>query len=208
MESHPLAYLDWVVAVQSLSHFWLFATPWTEARQPPVSTISWSLFKLMSIELVILSNHFILCCPLLPLSSVFPSITVFSEELALCIRWPKYWSFSIISSNEYSGLVSFRIDWFYLLAVHKTLKSLLQHHIKKNIYFDWMIITLQYCDVFCYTSKWMNQGYCSSIMIWKHQLLFGTQPSIWFSSHICTWLWKNHSFGYAYLCQQSDVSAF
>ena len=138
MESHPLAYLDWVVAVQSLSHFWLFATPWTEARQPPVSTISWSLFKLMSIELVILSNHFILCCPLLPLSSVFPSITVFSEELALCIRWPKYWSFSIISSNEYSGLVSFRIDWFYLLAVHKTLKSLLQHHIKKNIYLLWL----------------------------------------------------------------------
>ena len=135
-----------------------------------------------------LSYHLILCCPLLLLSSIFPSIRVFSNELALCIRWPKYWSFSIISSNEYSGLVSFRIDWFYLLAVHKTLKSLLQHHIKKNIYFDWMIITLQYCDVFCYTSKWMNQGYCSSIMIWKHQLLFGTQPSIWFSSHICTWL--------------------
>ena len=128
MELHPLAYLDWVVAVQSLSHFWLFATPRTEACQAPVSTISWSLFKLMSTELVMLSNHFILFCPLLPLPSVFPSIKVFSDELALCIRWPKYWSFSITPSNEYSGLISFRIDWLYLLAVQGTLKSLLQQH--------------------------------------------------------------------------------
>ena len=208
MELHPLAYLDWVVAVQSLSHFLLFATPRTEARQAPVSTISWSLFKLMSIELVMLSNHFILFCPLLPLPSVFPSIKVFSDELALCIRWPKYWSFSVTPSNEYSVLVSFRIDWFYLLAVQETLKSLLQHHIKKKIfiYFNWMIITLQYCDVFCHTSEWIR----------------GTVPAPWFeniNSLALSILYgsvltsvhdygKNHSFGYTYLCQQSDVSAF
>ena len=91
--------------------------------------ISWSLFKLMSIESVMLSNHLILCCPLL-LPSIFPSIRVFSNELALYIRWPKYWSFrfSISPSSEYSGLISFRIDWFDLLEVQRTLKNLLQHH--------------------------------------------------------------------------------
>ena len=95
----------------------------------PVFTISRSLLKLMSIELVMPSNHFIFCRPLL-LPSIFPSIRVFSNESVLCIRWPKYWSFSfsISSSNEYSGLISFRIDWFDLLAFQGTLKSLLQHH--------------------------------------------------------------------------------
>ena len=95
----------------------------------PSFTISQSLLKLMFIELVILSNIFILCYPLL-LLSIFPSIGVFSNELALCIKWPKYWSFSfsISPSDEYSGLISFRIDWFDLLAVQGTLKSLLQHH--------------------------------------------------------------------------------
>ena len=93
-------------------------------------TISWSLLKLMSIESVMSSNHLILCCPLLFLPSIFPSIRVFSNESALHIRWPKYWSFSfsISPSNEYSGLISFRMDWLDLLAAQGTLKSLLQHH--------------------------------------------------------------------------------
>ena len=107
-------------------------TPWTVARQAfPSFTISWSLLKLVSIESVMPSNYLILCCSLLLLPSVFPSIRVFSNESALRIRWPKYWSFSISSSNEYSGLISFRMDWLNLLAVQGTLKSLLQHHSSK-----------------------------------------------------------------------------
>ena len=109
-------------------------TPWTAAHQASLSfTISWSLFKLMSIESVKPSNHLILCCPLLLLLSIFPRIRVFSNESALHIMCPKYWSFSfsISPSNEYSGLISFRIDRFDLLAVHGTLKSLLQHHSSK-----------------------------------------------------------------------------
>ena len=96
-------------------------------------TTSWNLLKLMSIELVMPSNHLILCCPLLLLPSTFPSIRVFSNESALCIRWPKYWSFSfnISPSNEHPGQISFRMDWLDLLAVHGTLKSLLQHHSSK-----------------------------------------------------------------------------
>ena len=115
---------------QSLSRVQLFATPWTTARQGSLSiTISWSLLKLISIESVMPSNHLILCPPLL-LSSIFPSIRVFSHESVLRIRWPKYWSlsFNISPSNEYSGLISFRMDWLDLLAVQGTLKSLLQHH--------------------------------------------------------------------------------
>ena len=114
-----------------LSHGHLFVTPLTAACQVSLSaTISWSLPKLMSIELVMPSNHLILCHPLLLLPSIFPSIGVFSNESALQIRWPKYWSFSfsISPSNEYSRLISFRIDWFDLLAVHGILKSLLRHH--------------------------------------------------------------------------------
>ena len=110
-----------MVAVQSLSRVWLFATPWTAARQASLSfTISWSLLKLMSIESVMPSNHFIFCHPLLLLPSIFPSISIFSSESALRIRWPKYWSFSfsINLSNEYWGLISFRMDRFYLLVVH------------------------------------------------------------------------------------------
>ena len=106
-------------------------TPWTATRQASLSiTSSRSLFKLMSIESVMPSNHLILCGHLLLLPSVFPSIRVFSNEPALCIRWPKYWdfSFSISPSNDYSGLISFRMDWLDLLAVQGTLKSLLQHH--------------------------------------------------------------------------------
>ena len=118
-------------SVQSVSCVWLFETPWTAARlASPSITNSQSLFKLMSIESVMPSSHLILCHPLLLLPSVFPSIRVFSNESALCTMWPKYWSFrfSISPSNEYSGLISFRIDWFDLLAVQGTLKSLHQHH--------------------------------------------------------------------------------
>ena len=134
----------------------LFVIPWTAAHQASLSfTISQMLLKLMSTESVMLSNHLILCHPLLLLPSIFPSIRVFSKESTLRIRWPKYWSFSfsISPSNEYSGLISFRIDWFDLLAVQETLKSLLQHHTSKHRF-------------------------------------FGTQLSLWSSSHIHTWLWE------------------
>ena len=126
-----------IVVVQSLSHVWFFETSWIPARQAPLSsTISRSLSKFMPIESVLPSNHFVFCRPLLLLPSIFPSIRVFSSELALHIRWPKYWSlsfsFSISPSNEFSGLISFRIDWFDLLAVQGTLKSLLQHHKRRG----------------------------------------------------------------------------
>ena len=138
-----------VSSVQLLSHVGLFATPWTAAPQASLSiTNSWSPPKPMSIESVMPSNHLILCRPLLLLHSIFPSIKVFWNESVLRNRWPKYWSFSfsISPSYEYSGLISFRIDWFSLLAI----------------------------QVFLTT-------------IWKHQF-FGAQPSLWFSSHISTWL--------------------
>ena len=109
-------------------------TPWTAARQASLSiTNSWSLLRLMSTQSVMPSNHLILCCPLLLLPSIFPSIRVFSNESVLRISWPKDWSFSfsISPSNEYSGLISFKIDWFHLLVVQRTLKSLLQHHSPK-----------------------------------------------------------------------------
>ena len=123
-----------ISSVQSLSRVRLFVTPWTAACQASLSiTNSQSPPKPMSIESVMPPNHLILCCPFLLLPSIFPSIRVFSNESALRIRWPKYWSFSIrVSlSNEYSGLISFRMDWFDLLAVWRTLKSLLQHHSSK-----------------------------------------------------------------------------
>ena len=117
--------------VHSLSCVQLFATPWTAACQASLSfTISWSLLRLMSIESVMPSNHLILCHPLLLLPSIFPSIRVFSNE-SVCIRWTKYWSFSTSLSNEYLGLISFRIDWFDLLALQGTLRSLLQHYSSK-----------------------------------------------------------------------------
>ena len=115
-----------ISSVQSLSRVWLLATPWTAARQASLSiTNSQGLLKLMSIESVMLSNHLILCRPLLLLPSIFPSIRVFSNESALHMRWPKYWSFSfsISPSNEYSVLISIRMDWLDLLAVQGTLKS-------------------------------------------------------------------------------------
>ena len=119
------------VVVQSLNFVQLFVTPWTAAHQASLSsTASQRLLKFISIELVMSSNHLILCHPLLLPRSIFPSIRVFSNESVLCIRWLKYWSFSFNISpfNEYSGLISFRMDWFDLLAVQGTSQSLLQHH--------------------------------------------------------------------------------
>ena len=116
----------WSISVQSFSHVWLFLIPWTAARQASLFiTNSWSLLKLMPIELVMPSSHLIPCCPLLLLPSVFPIIRVFSKESILQIRWLKYWrfSFSISPSNEHPGLISFRMDWLDLLAVQGTLKS-------------------------------------------------------------------------------------
>ena len=126
-----LIYFDMISLLLLFSHVWLFAAPWTASCQPSMSfTIAWSLLKPMSIDSMVTSNYHVLCCPCL-LPSIFPSIRVFSNELAICVRWPKYQSFSISPSNEYSGLISFRIDWFDLLVVQGTLKSLLQHHNSK-----------------------------------------------------------------------------
>ena len=124
-----------IIQFSSVSHLWLFATPWTVAHQASLSiTNSQGLLKLRSIKSVMPSNHLILYRRLLILPSIFPSIRVFSNESALCIRWPKYWNFSfnISPSNEYSVLISFRMDWLDLLAVQGTLKSLLQHHSSKT----------------------------------------------------------------------------
>ena len=125
-------------SLQSRSCVWLFVIPWTAARQASLSiTNSRSLLRLMNIELVMPSSHLILCLPLLLLPSIFPSITVFSNESVLHIRWPKYWSFSfsISPSSEYSGRISFRMDWLDLLAVQGSLKSLLQHQVQKHPFF-------------------------------------------------------------------------
>ena len=146
--------LKWFTSVKWLSRVRLFATSWTAECQAFLSiTISQSLPKLMSIETVMASNHLILCCPLLLPPSIIPSFRVFWNESVPLIRWPKYWSFSfsISTSNECSGLISFRMDWLDLLAVQGTLKCLLQdHNLKASI--------------------------------------LGAQPSLRFSSHICTWL--------------------
>ena len=131
-ENSHFYHFSFYISVQfsQLSHVWLFVTPWIAACQASLSiTNSWSSLKLMSIESVMPSNHLILCHSLLLSPSIFPSIRVFSNDSVLHIRWPKYWSlkFSIRPSNEYSGLISFRVDWFDLLAVQGTRKSLLQH---------------------------------------------------------------------------------
>ena len=121
-----------VCCVQLLSRVHPLVTPWTAVHQASLSiTISQSLLKLLSIESMMPSNQLILCHPLLLLPSIFPSIRIFPSKLALCIKWPKYWSFSISHFNEYSGLISLRIDWFDILVVLGTLKSLLQHHSSK-----------------------------------------------------------------------------
>ena len=131
-------------------------TPWTAARQPLLSiTKSQGLLKLMSIELVMPSNHLILCCPLLPQPSIFPSVRVFSNESVLLIRWPKCWSFSfsISPSNEYSELISFRMDWFDLLAVQGTLKGLLQHNSKASILWCLTFFMVQLPHLYMTTRK-------------------------------------------------------
>ena len=142
---------------QSLSHVQLFLTPWTAARQASLSiTNSWSLPKPISTESVMPSNHLILCFPLLFLPSIFPSIGVFSNELALHIRWPKYWSFSfnITPTNEHPGLISFRMNWLDLLAIQRTLKSLLQHHSSKaSIPWCSVFFTLQLSHPYMTTGK-------------------------------------------------------
>ena len=164
------------VVVQLLSHVWLFVTPWTVAHQASLSfTLSLSLLKLTSIEAVMPSIHLILCCPLLLLPSVFPIIRVFSNESSLHISWTKYWSFSFTTSpsNEYSGLISFRIDWFAILIVQGILRSLLQHPSSKT-------------------------SINSSALILIYALILTSIHDYW----------KNHSFDYTDLCQQSDVSAF
>jgi len=171
---HTLASCVFAFVVPSLRHILISANPSTAACQASLSfTIFQSLLKFMSIESVMLSNHLILCHPLLLLPSVFPSIRVFYNESTLHIKWPKYWnfSFSISPSNEYSGLISFRIDWFALLAVQGTLKALLQYHSSKA--------SILWCSAFsCPTFTSVHDYY------------------------------KNHSFDYTDLCQQSDVSAF
>ena len=143
--------------VQSLSCVWLFVTPWTTARQASLSiTNSRSLLNLMSIELVMPSSHLILCCPLLLLPQIPPSIRVFSNESTLRMRWPKYWSFSfsISPSNEHPGLISLRMDWLDLLAVQGTLKSLLQHHSSKaSIFQHSAFFTVQLSHPYITTGK-------------------------------------------------------
>jgi len=161
-------------SVQSLSCVQLFATLWTAVRQASLSiTNSWSLPKLMSIESVMPSNHLILCHPLLLLPSIFPSIRVFSNESALRIRWPNYWSFSfsISPSNEYSGLISFRMDWLDLLAVQGILKSLLQHHSSKaSILWCSAFIIVQLSHPYMTTGKtialtrWTFVGHAMSLL--------------------------------------------
>ena len=151
-------------------------TPWTAAHQASLSfTISRSLLKLMSIKLVMLSNHLILCCPLL-LPSIFPSIRVFTNESGLCMRWPKYWgfSFNISPSNEYSGLISFRIDWFDLLVVQGTVKSLLQHH------------TLKASILRCSTCLWSN--FTSIHNYWKSHSFDCNYMSC--DNSLAHWIWK------------------
>ena len=137
-------------SVQSLSRVQLFATPWIAARQASLSiTNSQSSPKLMSIELVMPSSHLILCCPLLLLPPIPPSIRVFSNESTLHMRWPKYWSFSfnISPSNDHPGLISFRMDWLDLFAVQGTLKSLLQHHSSVVDSFRYLAKLIKYCKV-------------------------------------------------------------
>ena len=148
-----------MLVARLFSRVQLFATPWTAARQASLSlTISRSLPKFMSIVPATLSNHLNLCHPLLFLPSIFPSIRVFSSELALLIRWPKYWSFSfsICPSNDYSGLISFRIEQVDLVAVQGTLKSLLQHHSSKaSILWHSAFLTVQLTSVHDY---WKNHS--------------------------------------------------
>ena len=148
-------------------------TSWTVAHQASLSfAISQSLLKLMSIESVMPSNHLILCCPLLLLPSIFPSFKIFSSESALHIKWPKYWSFSISPSNEYSELIYFRIDWFVLLTVQGTLKGLLQQHsLKASVLQHSAFFVVQFSHLYMTTGKTIALTICTFIskVRWKYQ---------------------------------------
>ena len=149
------------VVVQLLSHIRVFATPWIAACQAFLSfPISQSLLKLMSVKSVMPSNHTILCRPCLLLPSIFPSIRVFPSELALCIMWPEYWNFSISPSTKYSGLISFRIDWFDLLAVQETLKSLQHHSSKASVLWHSAFFIVQL------SHPYMTTGKIIALIIW------------------------------------------
>ena len=167
------------LVVQLLSCVRLLATPWTAARQASLSfTIPWSLLRLMSVESVMPSNHLILCHPLLLLPSTFPSIIVFSSGLALHFKWPKYWSckFNISLYNKYSGLISFRIDWFDLLAVQGTLNSLLQHHSSKaSILWHSAFFTVQLSHPYMTTGK--TTALTRQIFVGKVMSLFSNMLS-------------------------------
>ena len=164
-----------LVTLKSLSHVWVFAIPWTTVCQDSLPfTISQSLLRLMSIELMMLSNHLNLCCPLFVLLSIFANIRVFFNESVLCNRWQKDWSFNISPSNEHSGIISFGINWFDLLYVQGTLKSLLQHHSSKAS-------LLQYSAFFMVhlSHPYMTTGKNTALTIWTFvgkvmSLLFNT----------------------------------
>ena len=179
------------ISVQLFSFVWLFVTPWSTAHQASLSiTNSWSLLKLISFESVMASNHLILCHPLLLLPSIFPSTRVFSNESALHIRWPKCWSFSfsISPSNE---LISFRIDWWDLLAVQGTLKSLLQHHKSKASFFDTQLSLKKRKSWQSHPTAYNFKSYVSSLIPQK------TEPNVSIHSPTLTSIhdyWKNHSF--------------
>ena len=185
-----------ISSVQSLSCVWLFATPWTAAREASLSsTNSWSLLKLVSIESVMPSNHLILCRPLLLLLSVLPSIRVFSNESILCIGWPKYWSFSfsISPSNEYSELISFRMVWLDLLAVQGTLKNLLQNHSSK-----WSILLRSAFFIVQLLYPYMTTGKTIALTRWTFvdkvmSLLFNMLSRLSFNMYIFIYPF-NHSF--------------
>ena len=189
------------VQFSSISRVRFFVTPWTTAHQASLSiTNSRSLLKLKSIALVMPSNHLILCRPLLLPPSIFPSIRVFSNESVLHIRWPKYWSYSISSSSEYSGLISFRLDWLYLLSVKGTLKSLLQHHSSKAsiLQLSAFFIVFTASTTYIYSNKEpMWEALCTYIYINTHthvhvsvQLLsFLYSPTLTSINDY----WKNHS---------------
>ena len=169
---------SFVIVVQLLRRVQLFATPWTAACQASLSFTSWGLLKLMSTESVMPSNHHILCRPLLLLPSIFPSIRIFSNVSACPMRWPQHWSFSfsISLSHEYSGLISFRIDWLDLLVVQVTLKSLLQHHnLKASILQRSAFFKVQLSHPF------MTTGKTIALTVWTFvgkviSLLFNTLP--------------------------------
>ena len=169
-----------VVDFQLLHHVWLFGIPWTAAHKASLSfTIFQSLLKIMSTESVRPSNHHILCCHLLLLQSIFPSTRVFSNESALWIRWPNYWSFSISPSNEYSGLISFRIDWFDLLADQGTLNSLIQQHSSKPSIFQYSTFLMVQLSHLCITT-------------WKTTALTITSRAKWCFCFLinCLGLWQ------------------